>query len=339
MSVKIYDSTIGAFKDAETQLIWDEQAQAWKDSVGLVWNESAQAWEERWGALNVTAFSDGSFEDLGKAIDAHYKNKINIKDYWKVGDVRRIHVDSLIEQPNFTRTFAKQDATDVTLMVLDFDHDDLVTPINGHTKAAVTIGILNTPVGLSWGNAYSEDSVVYDTDGVTEVTSPSDKNLTRYSNSAIKKWIENTYINCIDSHLVALFKTVNKKVSHWSVLNTVDSYSTKIFMPTYYEITGLTTIESYVNTITGTQNIVNYGNTQYKLFESNNLLYNYWARNYYASFAQNLCEPIMLDRMPNVYDIAFQRGISQVYNGKWVGGEEGRLGNYYPNKLCLLMCL
>lgn len=48
MSVKIYDSTIGAFKDAETPLIWDEQAQAWKDSVGLVWNESAQAWEERW---------------------------------------------------------------------------------------------------------------------------------------------------------------------------------------------------------------------------------------------------------------------------------------------------
>lgn len=49
MSVKIYDSTIGAFKDTETPLIWDEQAQAWKDSAGLVWNESAQAWEERWG--------------------------------------------------------------------------------------------------------------------------------------------------------------------------------------------------------------------------------------------------------------------------------------------------
>lgn len=54
MSVKIYDSTIGAFKDAETPLIWDEQAQAWKDSVGLVWNEQAQAWEERWGGTKYT---------------------------------------------------------------------------------------------------------------------------------------------------------------------------------------------------------------------------------------------------------------------------------------------
>ena len=51
MSFKIYYSTIGAFKDAETPLIWDEQAQAWKDSVGLVWNAQAQAWEERWTAI------------------------------------------------------------------------------------------------------------------------------------------------------------------------------------------------------------------------------------------------------------------------------------------------
>ena len=58
MSVKIYDSTIGAFKDAETPLIWDEQAQAWKDSVGLVWNESAQAWEERWNAQKILYLYD-----------------------------------------------------------------------------------------------------------------------------------------------------------------------------------------------------------------------------------------------------------------------------------------
>ena len=44
MSVKIYDSTIGAFKDAETPLICDEQAQAWKDSVGLVYDTSKGAW-------------------------------------------------------------------------------------------------------------------------------------------------------------------------------------------------------------------------------------------------------------------------------------------------------
>lgn len=39
-------------------MIWDEQARAYKDSVGLVWNESARAWEERWGG--VTAYVYGA---------------------------------------------------------------------------------------------------------------------------------------------------------------------------------------------------------------------------------------------------------------------------------------
>lgn len=59
MSVKIYDSAIGAFRDAETPMIWDEQKQAYKDSTGLVWNESAQAWEERWGG-SVYLYKDGN---------------------------------------------------------------------------------------------------------------------------------------------------------------------------------------------------------------------------------------------------------------------------------------
>ena len=58
MSVKIYDSTIGAFKDAETPLIWNESAQAWEDSVGLAWNESAQAWEEKWSAQKILYLYD-----------------------------------------------------------------------------------------------------------------------------------------------------------------------------------------------------------------------------------------------------------------------------------------
>lgn len=79
MSVKIYDSTIGAFKDAETPLIWDEQAQAWRDSVGLVWNESAQAWEERW-----SADAEGVLYNKGNEctkITGGWISKIFINDY------------------------------------------------------------------------------------------------------------------------------------------------------------------------------------------------------------------------------------------------------------------
>lgn len=69
MSVKIYDASIGAFKDASTPLVWDEQNQAYKDSTGLVWNESAQAWEERWSLHRDLIvgkdikLSDGTFKN------------------------------------------------------------------------------------------------------------------------------------------------------------------------------------------------------------------------------------------------------------------------------------
>lgn len=95
MSVKIYDSTIGAFKDAETPLIWDEQAQAWKDSVGLVWNESAQAWEERWIASRLPNLyqeveyikSDGKqYIDTGVAAN---QNTGFMFDYKKTNSVYR----------------------------------------------------------------------------------------------------------------------------------------------------------------------------------------------------------------------------------------------------------
>ena len=43
MAVKIYDSSVGAFKDATTPQIYDAGAQAYKDSIGLVYDASKGA--------------------------------------------------------------------------------------------------------------------------------------------------------------------------------------------------------------------------------------------------------------------------------------------------------
>lgn len=84
MSVKIYDSTIGAFKDAETPLIWDEQAQAWKGSTGLVWNESAQAWQERWGAIPKNAiYWHGKMQE---GQEFNFSKTDNTSPNWTVGN-------------------------------------------------------------------------------------------------------------------------------------------------------------------------------------------------------------------------------------------------------------
>lgn len=51
MAAIIYDSTVGAFKDAEMPLIYDAAAGAYKDSIGLVYDKQAGAWAERWGTV------------------------------------------------------------------------------------------------------------------------------------------------------------------------------------------------------------------------------------------------------------------------------------------------
>ena len=85
--------------------------------------------------LKIVAFATGTDEEIAKMIEAHYNNKINIADYWAVGDMRTVHL-SAMEATGVKESHREQD---VQFVIGDFDHDDLTTPINGHSKAAVTL--------------------------------------------------------------------------------------------------------------------------------------------------------------------------------------------------------
>ena len=67
-------------------------------------------------------------------LDAHYRGDINIEDYWHVGDTRVVHIDAT---NSGTQDHAAQN---MTMVIMDFNHDDLTTPINNRTKAAVSVG-------------------------------------------------------------------------------------------------------------------------------------------------------------------------------------------------------
>ena len=60
MAVKIYDSSAGAFKDAQTPQIYDVSTQAYKESTGLVYDTSKGAWDERWGSDRVWLYRNGN---------------------------------------------------------------------------------------------------------------------------------------------------------------------------------------------------------------------------------------------------------------------------------------
>ena len=135
MAVKIYDSSVGAFKDAPTPQIYDAGAQAYKDSTGFVYDESNGAWDERWVAVKIVPFATGTDEEIAAMVKAHYNDKINIADYWTVGDTRTVHLFAM----EATGVGESHRAQTVQFAIADFEHDILTTSINGHTKAAITL--------------------------------------------------------------------------------------------------------------------------------------------------------------------------------------------------------
>lgn len=71
--------------------------------------------------VKIVTFADGTDEEIALMANAHYYNKLDITDYWAIGDRRTIG--------------------DREYVIIDFNHDDLAEPIGEHTKAAVTLQI------------------------------------------------------------------------------------------------------------------------------------------------------------------------------------------------------
>ena len=86
--------------------------------------------------FKIVSFMDGIDDELAAMINAHYNDEIDIRDYWHVGDTRTLHLYATSGSENNSAAHAEQD---MTIVIVAFNHDNLVEPINGHTTAAVSI--------------------------------------------------------------------------------------------------------------------------------------------------------------------------------------------------------
>ncbi|MCM1089130.1 MAG: fibronectin type III domain-containing protein [Muribaculaceae bacterium] len=101
--------------------------------------------------IKIVTWTDGTDLEIVKMLEAHYDDKINISDYWAIGDERVIHLDAMGTWESGTmlnKNGETHTAQDVTFVIIGFDHDNLATSVNGHTKAAVSVHMkdgLETP--------------------------------------------------------------------------------------------------------------------------------------------------------------------------------------------------
>ena len=232
--------------------------------------------------LKIVTFADGTDAEIAKMIQAHYNNKINIADYWAVGDTRTVPLSAM----SATGVGESHRAQTVQLVILDFEHDDLATAINGHSKAAVSIGLKDCLMDASNASNPVNGS------GNTEngYMNSTDTNVGGWKSCARRTWCNNVYFNALPSTWQSMVKTVNKKVSVGNNSSTIETVQDKIFLAAEIEIFGST---DYSFAGEGTQ-YTYYKNAtanRYKMpkWDSSYVSHIYWERSPYGGYSAHFC--------------------------------------------------
>lgn len=176
--------------------------------------------------LKIVTFADGTDAEITKMIEAHYAGKINIGDYWAVGDKRTIHHNAM----SATGVSESHKANDYAYVIIGIEHDDLVTPINGKTKAAITIQT-ERMLYLDTTTKYNSS---YDTSHECGYMNSSRTNDGGWQDCERRIWCNEVYKKCLPTYIQNMMKQVKKKTSGGSS----NDYA---FLPSEIEIFGSTT--------------------------------------------------------------------------------------------------
>ena len=221
--------------------------------------------------LKIVTFADGTDEEIAKMVQAHYNDKINISDYWAVGDTRSVSLSAM----SATGVGESHRAQTVQFVIGDFEHDDLATAINGHTKAAITL--LQKDCLMDAANASNPVDGKNNTEN--GYMNNTDTNVGGWKNCARRTWCNNVFFAALPSVWQSIVKTVNKKVSVGNNQSTIETVQDKIFLAAEIEIFGSTTY-SYAGEGTQYQYYKNATANRYKMPKWNSSRFSsvYWER-------------------------------------------------------------
>lgn len=231
--------------------------------------------------LKIVTFADGTDAEIAKMIQAHYNNKIKISDYWAVGDTRTVSLSAM----SATGVGESHRAQTVQLVILDFEHDDLATAINGHSKAAVSIGLKDCLMDAS--NA----SNPVNGGGNTEngYMNSTNTNSGGWTSSARRTWCNDVYYNALPDSFKSMVKPVKKLTSAGAQSTTINTTVDKVFLLSEVEIYGTTTYS-----VAGEGSQYTYYETASNRYKnpkwsssSNSCIY--WQRSPYSSGSTHFC--------------------------------------------------
>lgn len=232
--------------------------------------------------LKIVAFADGTDAEIEKMIEAHYAGRINIGDYWAVGDKRTIHHNAMAA----TGVSESHKANDYIYVIIGIEHDDLVTAINGKTKAAITIQTER----MLYLDTTTEYNSSYDTSHECGYMNSSNTNSGGWGYCDRRTWCNNVYKKCLPTYIQNMMKQVRKLTSEGSQSNTIKTSNDYAFLPSEIEIFGSTT-HSFAGEGKQYQYFKNATANRYKKprYSSAYVSGQYWTRSPYSSGSDSFC--------------------------------------------------
>nr|DAW57868.1 MAG TPA: collagen triple helix repeat protein [Caudoviricetes sp.] len=182
------------------------------------------------GDLKIVTFADGTDAEITKMIEAHYAGKINIGDYWAVGDKRTIHHNAM----DATGVSESHKANDYVYVIIGIEHDDLVATINGKTKAAITIQTER----MLYLDTTTEYNSSYNASHECGYINSSSTNSGGWEGCARRAWCNNVYKKCLPTYIQNMMKQVKKLTSAGSKSSTIKTSNDYAFLPSEIEIFG-----------------------------------------------------------------------------------------------------
>lgn len=182
------------------------------------------------GELKIVTFADGTDAEIARMIKAHYAGKINIGEYWAVGDKRTIHHNAM----DTTGVSESHKANDYAYVIIGIEHDDLVTAINGKAKAAITIQTER----LLYLDTTTEYNNSLDASHESGYMNSSDMNSGGWEGCERRTWCNNVYKKCLPAYVQSMMKQVKKLTSVGGQSSTIKTSNDYAFLLSEIEIFG-----------------------------------------------------------------------------------------------------
>ena len=254
--------------------------------------------------VNFSTFTDATDDEIAAMLEAHYNGTINIADYWSVGDMRTIHLDAMAA----TGVSESHVAQDQQFVIIGIEHDDLETPINNHTKAAITV----QPLRMLSNGTSAEPGYM----------NSSNTNSGGWEGCARRTWCNSVFVNALPLAIKNLIKTVSKL--NYKVYNSTNLTTTSdnAFLLSETEVFG-----SKTNSAGNTEG------TQYEYFKttSNRTKYQGNATSQGSAYYWNERSPYWNERYPSSASACFCMVDSD-------GSTDGSYASY-DHGLCPAFCL